>query len=139
MKAYEGNEKYIFISYSHKDKDKVFDIIKKLVNDGHNIWYDEGIDPGTEWDENIATHIEGCDGFIAFVSENYVSSDNCKDELNFARDLGKDRLLIYLEDVKLPAGMTMRLNRLQAIHSYTYSDKHDFFAKLKETPMLMRN
>jgi len=139
LSPYKGKDKYIFISYSHKDKDKVFDIIKKLVNDGHNIWYDEGIDPGTEWDENIATHIEGCDGFIAFVSENYVSSDNCKDELNFARDLEKDRLLIYLENVKLPAGMAMRLNRLQAIHSYTYSDRRDFFAKLKETPMLMRN
>lgn len=83
--------------------------------------------------------MEGCGGFIACVSEKYVSSDNCKDELNFARDLGKDRLLIHLGNVKLPAGMAMRLNRLQVLHSYTGSGRHDVFAKLKETPMLMRN
>lgn len=139
LSPYKGGDNYIFVSYSHKDKDKVFEIIKKLVNDGHRIWYDEGIDPGTEWDETIAAHIEGCDGFIAFISENYISSANCKDELNFARDLDKDRLLVYLENVNLPAGMAMRLNRLQAVHSYVYSDRHDFFAKLNETPMLMRN
>lgn len=136
---YKGNESYIFVSYSHKDKNQVLEVIDKLIKEGHRIWYDEGIDPGTEWDENIANHIENCDGFIAFISTNYINSDNCKDELNFARDLEKDRLLVYLEDVKLPAGMAMRLNRLQAIHSYTYSVGHDFFEKLKETPMLMRN
>ena len=43
-----------------------------------------------------------------------MKSDNCKDELNFARDLQKERLLVYLENVKLPLGMAMRLNRLQA-------------------------
>ena len=121
--AYRGNDPYIFISYSHRDGNSVRGIIERMQLDGYRIWFDDGIDPGTEWDENIATHIENCGYFIAFVSNNYIGSENCKDELNYARELSKDRILVYLEAAKLPSGMAMRLNRLQAIHKYTYEDK----------------
>lgn len=68
----------------------------------YRIWYGEGIDPGTEWDENIAEHVENCGYFIALLSKAYMESSNCKDELNYARELEKPRLLVYLEDVQLP-------------------------------------
>ena len=135
---YKGTEPYIFISYAHRDSAQVWPIIQRLHNDGYRVWYDEGIDPGTEWDEFIATHIEKCDYFIAFLSTAYLGSENCKDELNYVRDVGKDRLLVYLEDVALPSGMRMRLGRLQAIHWYNYTDTEQAFAKLYETPELSR-
>ena len=130
LKPYTGGKEYIFISYSHKDSERVIPIIRHMFNNRFRVWYDEGIDPGTEWDENIATHIKQCSYFIAFISPNYIASENCKDELNFSRDLGKERLLIYLDEVLLPSGMSMRLNRLQAIHKYTYSSDADFYEKL---------
>ncbi len=129
-KPYQGNEKFIFISYSHKDTAKVFPIIFKLMENGYRVWYDQGIDPGSEWDENIATHIDTCGYFVAFISSNYLASSNCKDELNYARDLEKDRLVVYLEEVKLPAGMAMRVNRLQSIFKYTYPNEDSFYEKL---------
>ena len=128
--AYTGNEKYIFISYAHKDSAAVFPIICRLAENGYRVWYDAGIDPGSEWDENIAGHIETCGYFIAFVSNNYLNSNNCKDELNFARDLEKERLIVYLEKVDLPSGMAMRMNRLQSIFKYTYPTENDFYSKL---------
>lgn len=127
---YIGQKSYIFISYAHKDKKEVYPIIDKLLNDGFRVWYDDGIDPGTEWDENIAKHIEECGYFIPFISENYLKSSNCKDELNFARDLDKDRFLVYLENVNLPSGMNMRLSRLQNIHKYAYGSFDEFYNKL---------
>lgn len=130
IQPYSGKKDYIFISYSHKDKKEVYPIIDKLLNDGLRIWYDDGIDPGTEWDENIAKHIEECGYFIPFISENYLKSSNCKDELNFARDLDKDRFLVYLENVNLPSGMNMRLSRLQNIHKYAYDSFDEFYKKL---------
>lgn len=133
---YKGDEKYIFISYAHKDKDLVFPIIKNLNKENYRVWYDEGIDPGTEWDENIAYHIKQAEYFIAFISKAYLESDNCKDELNLARDLKNERLLIYLEEVELPLGMKMRLDRLQAIFRYTYENDEDFFTKLYSTRWL---
>lgn len=129
---YKGNEPYIFISYSHKNSNEALEIIERLQAENYRVWYDEGIDPGTEWDENIATHVEECEFFIALLSDEYIASSNCKDELNYARDLEKNRLLIYLNQVKLPSGMRMRLSRLQNIHKYTYTDENNFYNKLFE-------
>lgn len=121
---------YIFVSYSHKDSNFTISIINRLKKEGYHVWYDDGIDPGTEWDENIANHIENCSYFVAVISNNYLQSDNCKDELNYSRDLNKNRLLVYIEECTLPSGMAMRLNRLQSIHKYKYKAEEDFYKKL---------
>lgn len=131
---YKGNKPYIFISYAHLDMDEAMAIVSELIHRGYRIWYDEGIDPGTEWDENIAAHIENSSMFIALMSNHYIASTNCKDELNYARDLELNRILVYLENVALPGGMKMRLSRLQAIHKYTYSDINQFYEKVEEAP-----
>ncbi len=118
---------YIFISYAHLDWERVCPILERLNESGFNIWYDKIITAGTSWDDNIALHIDTSAYFIAFISENYLNSDNCKDELSYARDLNKEMLLIYLDEVNLPAGLAMRLNRSQAViwnkEDDTYSDE----------------
>ena len=124
---------YIFVSYSHRDSKEVHEIIKELYSAGYNVWFDEGIDPGTEWDQFIASTIKGSSFFIAFLSQNYLESDNCKDELNFARDCNMERLLVYLENVELPDGMQMRLSRLQAIYKNKYANLSAFLNKLAST------
>ena len=111
----DESKPYIFISYAHKDSEKVYPILERLSNAGFNIWYDKGIEAGSTWDDNIALHIDNSAYFMAFVSANYLNSGNCKDEISYARDLDKDMLLIYLEEVALPSGMAMRLNRNQAV------------------------
>lgn len=121
--CYRGDKPYIFISYSHKDSGRVLPIIADLTERGFRCWFDEGIDPGTEWDETIAKNLNSCSYVMAFISANYLQSDNCKDELNYARDKNKPRLLVYLEDVELPEGMAMRLNRLQAVYFNRYKDR----------------
>ena len=128
--AYEGTDPYVFVSYSHKDKNEVFEVIRMMQEAGYRIWYDEGIDPASEWDENIAEHINKCSYLIAFISPDYINSQNCRDEISYARDLNKERLLVYLKETRLPAGMAMRLMRLQAIHKYKYAASSDFADKL---------
>ena len=130
LHAYRGNDPFIFASYAHADEALVEPIFSRILEEGYRFWFDAGIDPGTEWDENIASHIENCGYLIAFISKNYLASENCKDELNYARDLNKKRLLVYLEDVSLPGGMAMRLNRLQAIFRHKYEEEEKFFEAL---------
>ena len=130
IKPYSGKENFIFVSYSHKNTEKVLPVIGELQDLGHRVWYDEGIDPGTEWADFIASRIEDCACMMAFISQEYLASENCKDELDFARELGKNRMLVYLEDVALPRGMAMRLNRLHAVHAYRYNTMKDFVEKL---------
>ena len=51
---YNGNEPYIFISYAHKNSDVVLPIIEALADNGFRVWYDAGIEAGTEWPEYVA-------------------------------------------------------------------------------------
>lgn len=131
--AYNGVEPYIFVSYSHRNCDRVWPIIERLEKDGYRVWYDDGISPGTEWDVNIADHITHCGYFFALITKEYLKSDNCRDELNFVRELKKTLLLVYLEDIELPAEMKMRLGRLQAVQWFAYADEESAYAKLYST------
>lgn len=136
---YKGNDPYLFVSYAHKDMELVYPIISWMNELGLKVWFDEAIAPATEWPDYVARHVMECDAMIAFISANYLASDNCKDELNFARDHQKNRLLVYLEDVQLPPGMAMRMNRLQAIYQYRYTRQEDFYAKMLECDFIHRN
>lgn len=129
---YKGDKPYIFISYSHKDRDEAVKVIRLLQQNRYRVWYDEGIDPGTEWDDNIAGHINQCEYFLALISPNSVTSSNCKDEIKYAMDLDKPRALVYLTDTQLPAAMQMRLGRLQAVYKYKYNSEDTFIQKLLE-------
>ena len=75
-------------------------------------------------------HIENSALFIALLSEEYLESQNCKDELYYAREEVAERLLVYLTPVELPGGLKMRTGRLQAIHRYKYKRDEEFYEKL---------
>lgn len=42
--AYKGSEPYIFLSYAHKNADKVLPEIDRLRKLGYHVWYDEECD-----------------------------------------------------------------------------------------------
>ena len=138
LTPYHGSEPYIFISYSHRNADRASAIIRSLNRAGYRVWYDEGLIPGREWDENIARIIMGCGYFIALITREYLASSNCKDELNYARDKNKPILLIYLDEVALPAGMELRLGRLFAVHYNQYSTTEEFYLKVFSADGLAR-
>ncbi len=115
--VYEGKDPFIFMSYHPADRGSVMDILEKLDLRGFRFWLNDGIAPGMETDDIIATHIETCDFFIAFLTKNYLASLDTVDELNYSRDVGKEYLLVYLEDTQLPAGLDMRFMRAQSVRA----------------------
>ena len=117
--VYEGEDPFIFTSYHPADRDRVLDILEKLDLRGFRFWLNDGIAPGMETDDIIAEHIENCDFFIAFLTKNYLNSLDTVDELNYSRDVGKEYLLVYLEDTELPAGLDMRFMRAQSVRAAT--------------------
>jgi len=130
LAPYEGDEPYLFLSYSHKDSEKAGEIIRVLKKNGFRVWYDEGITPGAEWDDNVAQAIVDCSYFVALISPGYIASANCRDELNYARTLEKQRLLVYLEETELPPGIAMRVNQLLALHMDKYEAEELFYERL---------
>ncbi len=132
VKPYEGTEPYIFISYSHRDSDRVFPILKHLAGKGYRLWYDEGIDPGSEWPEAIASHLAKCYLCIAFISRNSLNSQNCRREINFALNPQKKLrfLSVMLEEAEMTPGMELQLSTYQSILKYTHPSDEYFYDKL---------
>ena len=128
---YNGDEPFIFISYSHRDTDLVWPILLQMQKDGYRFWYDDGIEAGTSWDDIIGEHVMDGGYFIAFLSESYLLSDNCLQELKFALTEKKTVLTVFLNALSLPAGLKMRLSTSQAVF-YSSDDELDFYEKLGE-------
>ena len=105
---FESSEEspYIFASYGHDDKEKVFPLLKKLYESGYNVWYDEGITIGEKYDEVIERHIRGSSVFLLFASELSLSRPYVLDvELKIARQIRNRTPLLTLfigKQVKVP-------------------------------------
>lgn len=136
MNAYEGNEKYIFVSYSHKDSKVVLPIIEDLSMRGFRIWYDSGIEAGSEWPEYIEQHLIGAAVFLAFISPSAVASINCRNEINLARADAKETLVVFLEPTELVAGMRLQLSSVQAISLFNFQNYDSFINTLSTTKIL---
>jgi hypothetical protein len=118
FEAFKGNQPYVFISYSHKDSPVVFKEITGLYHAGYRIWYDEGIDPGNEWPDEVAQALEKSSFFIVFISPNSINSQNVKNEINFALNKHKPFLAVHITDTVLPSGLLLRMGDIQAIFRY---------------------
>ena len=129
--AYEGKEPYIFVSYAHKDSPTVFHIVEQLNARGYRIWYDEGIEPGSEWPEYIANHLLGAEMVLSILSPNAVNSVNCRREINFALSKNKPVLTIHMEEMELPVGLELQLSSQQSVLYYTYDSEERFLDKVE--------
>lgn len=127
---YIGEKPYIFVSYAHKDSEVVMRAIALLQQSGFRVWYDEGIDPGSEWPDTIEKYLERSSYFIGFISANALDSNYCKCELHTAFNERKKMLIVYLENIKLEGGLKMQLSSRQSIHWYKYESENAFFKKL---------
>jgi TolB-like protein len=130
--AYKGDQEYLFVSYSHSDEDIVFPELEYLHGMGINIWYDEGISPGSRWSDALANALMGASHFLLFVTPNSANSQNCLDEIGFALEKEKPLLAIHLQQTELPAGLSLRLGSRQAVMKHDLTD--DLYRnKLAET------
>lgn len=136
MSVYEGTENYIFVSYAHKDAGVVIPVVEALQQNGFRVWYDSGIEAGTEWPEYIETHLKNSDRVLIFMSEAAVESRNCRNEINFAADAQKEMLVIYLEDVELRYGMKLQLGSTQSMFKDRHLSDESFIRELCEAKLL---
>lgn len=118
FEAYRGDEPYAFVSYAHADADMVFPDLVALRQLGVNIWYDEGIDPGNEWPDEVAKALDRASLFICYVTPRAVASRNCRNEMHFALNREKVLLAIHLEETELPSGLALRMGDIQAVMQY---------------------
>ena len=130
FKPYEGDKPYIYVSYSHADKEKVRSILEKLNALGFRIWYDKGIQLVNIWQDYNAKHIKNCCVFMIFNSETSAKSVECQKEILYASNCHKEILPIYLEETKLEDGIEFQLHRWQSVFLYEYDNLDDFYNQI---------
>jgi hypothetical protein len=76
-----ANALTLFYAYAHEDEplrnalDKQLTILKRQ---GHlSTWYDRDISAGTEWHQEIDTHLDSADLILLLVSADFLASDYC--------------------------------------------------------------
>ena len=102
FEAYSGKEPYLFVSYSHKDSNRVYPVLDALYDKKYRIWYDESCENGNDFRDELRVRIEAADAILVFVSQNSMASPFCGMEIIVARENGKRLYPIYLDNVELP-------------------------------------
>ncbi len=139
FQAYTGTEPFIFVSYSHKDADAVFAELNELHDLGYRIWFDEGIDPGNEWPEEIANALMRSALFLVFITPNAVASRNVRNEIQLALHLDKSFLAVHICDTQLPAGLQLNIGALQAVLKFRMSHQNYRRKMEKALPSIFRH
>lgn len=126
------NNNFIFVSYAHLDNEVVLPIIKKL-QERFNVWYDKGIKLGKEWDKEILDHLETCSLFVYMVSKQSLASENCKDEIAYAKDNKIPFINILVENVELPKLFKLRYGRFQMCYLEKYQSLDDLLDEIDKS------
>ena len=112
---YEGREPYAFISYSHKDRNALNEVLSFFRRYHMRCWYDSGLHSGDDWNLIIARHLEGASVCLLLLSENSASSEYVRNELNFALNHRIPIHILLLEDFPLPIDVEIMIGRIQQI------------------------
>lgn len=82
---------FVFLSYSHEDKESVEDIVAWFHEKGYNIAYDQDFGSGDNWQDKAESYIQNanCKGCIFLLSKNSMISNPVKLELIFANEYSK--------------------------------------------------
>ena len=68
----------LFISYSHQESEPYLADLLRYLNEqncsGINIWYDEKISPGGDWDDTIKKSLNTADIVLLLISQSFLNS-----------------------------------------------------------------
>ena len=105
------------------DQALAFPELTYLRDQGFRIWYDEGIDPGNEWPEEVAKALAAASFFIVFITPNAVQSQNVRNEIYYSLNNEKPFTAIYLRETHLLPGLELRMGEVQAIMKYRMAEE----------------
>ncbi len=97
-KSMEQKQIEIFISYSHEDENKIssFEKYFEPIKNTYNVclWRDTEILAGSTFQKIIEEKLTNPDIILLFVSDNFLSSQACKDEMKVAFELKENGVIV---------------------------------------------
>jgi hypothetical protein len=100
---------YVFVCYAHDERETVVEQIDWLKGQGFTVWFDEAIEAGSRWSDDLARAVEGCAAFLYFLSPRSVSSRYCLDEVHFALECGRPIVPVEIAPVTLTPGLKLSI------------------------------
>lgn len=101
----------IYISYSRKDRELVFEVANRLRNDGNEIFFDDAVlSPGRDWRATLDEGLKNADIFLVFLSNNSLVSHYALMEVGAARAFagvsGKPFVIpIAIDEIETPLAL----------------------------------
>jgi TolB-like protein/Flp pilus assembly protein TadD len=95
----------VFISYKAEDRKRLTPLVKALEDEGFDVWWDQHIGGGTNWREEIETHLDAAKVVIVVWSKKTVGPEGrfVRDEAGQAQEAGH-YLPITVDNVRPPLG-----------------------------------
>jgi hypothetical protein len=132
FKVYKGEEPYLFISYSHRDTNTVYKILDRLDKEAFRFWYDDKMEVGKDFNEELKVMIEGCGAFVLFVSKESMQSEYVGMEIITAYKNSKRIYPIYLEEKVIPPVLKEVFKKLQHVKGYSVDKNEEYIDNLIE-------
>ena len=109
----------VFYSYCHKDeqyREKLETFLCTLKDRGKiTEWHDRKIIAGENWSEKIQNELENADIILLLISQDFLASDACKKELDYAFDETNHKLAIPII-LKPCMWLDTKIKKIQAIY-----------------------
>lgn len=95
--------RYVFVSYSTRDRMLMERLTHDLDTMGHLVWYDRELQNrgGQSWWDTILEQIRQADLFIFSLTPDSLESEACRREYGYAADLKKHILPVRLSPMKI--------------------------------------
>jgi serine/threonine-protein kinase len=101
----DGPASDVFISYKAEDRKRLTPLVKALEDEGFDVWWDQHIGSGTDWREEIETHLDAAKVVIVVWSKKTIGAEGrfVRDEAGQAQEAGH-YLPITVDNVRPPLG-----------------------------------
>jgi len=115
----------VFISYSRHDKEFVQKLYEALTSASRAVWADwDSIPAASDWFTEIKQGIEETDAVIFVLSPEWVKSNECRKEMNYAVEMGK-RLFPILYIPVDPKDVPPELSKINWVYMRDTEDDFD--------------
>lgn len=114
---YCGEDPYVFISYSRKDKQAILPILRRLQGMGYRVWYDDGVRGGQNWRKVIYEKVRTCTDFLLFCSAASMASPYVEEEMDAAELAHRRVIPVHLDQEEYPFDKQVRLHHFDFLEN----------------------
>ena len=112
---YNGTAPFVFVSYARDDAQTVVPIIQAMRSAGARVWWDQGVQPGQRFGDEIERRLDECEAVVVFLSARALQSDWILEETKHALENGKQLVPVLLDGSSLPLEWKSLIGRIQHI------------------------